>query len=465
MLKIADTVPPAGEPVEQYIFMGNEVSAGDFAANITDATEVRVSFASPPPDFDKPGWQDVRVILTDEGNNSTELSSRLYIFDIVTELTIEARMVDNIVEKSFIINFLLDIGGRVLNPPNVSFDLDGDFDFEKVGSYDLTLRTGRFYKPVVLNIVDTTPPIATARNLRILKGQTVRAIDFVYDIRDFSPVTVRYKYIPDFELEGTQTVYIILRDLYNNIAEYSAELTIVASTAPPVISGVTDRTVTVGGTVAYRDGVTVSDNYDPDVQLVIDASRVNLNQAGIYTVVYSATNASGNRAEVRANVTVKEIDLDLVNGMADEILARIINNNMSQTEKARAIYDWVHARMTYSTRNPTKNLAQAAYNCFARGAGDCYVYMAASRVLLTRAGILNEIVKRYGGETEHYWNLVNAGSGWHHFDVCPTPSDIIKIGQRFMFTESQAEQFTRELASRRSNYYVYDKSAAPETVR
>jgi hypothetical protein len=443
------------------MFAGGPVAAADFVTDITGAGHVTAEF-SPYfiPDVYKTGWQDIKIILTDGEDNRADISSRLYIFDVMDELTIEAAAVAFLTPWNFI---------RSHERPGGVY-LTGAIDLSAAGSYELTLRSGGSYASVSVNIVDTTPPVASVRNLRIFacRGQTVRASDFVFDIIDASPVSVRFRNAPDFTREGRQDVQIILEDAHGNRTEYGAVLTVIYDRTPPVISGVRDRTVTAGSTVAWRQGVTVTDDYDPNVQLIVNSSGVNLNVPGVYTVIYSATDASGNRSEARASVTVRAVDMDLVNEMADEILAAIITDGMSQLQKARAIYDWVDARMIYSTRNPVRgNIPQGAYNAFTRGSGDCFTYMAASRVLLTRAGIANEIIRRCDsvrGETEHYWNLVDTGAGWHHFDVTPTPRDIITVDRRFMFTQSQAEQFTRDLEDRRPYYFVYDKSTVPEVA-
>jgi len=90
--------------------------------------------------------------------------------------------------------------------------------------------------------------------------------------------------------------------------------------------------------------------------------------------------------------------------------------------------------------------------------------MAASRVLLTRAGIENQTVQRYAGAARtHYWNLVNVGNGWHHFDACPTPDNAVTNSQRFMFTESKARQYTEAIKTS-YRYYEYDKATVPEVV-
>ena len=49
---------------------------------------------------------------------------------------------------------------------------------------------------------------------------------------------------------------------------------------PPVIQGTHDLTVAVGMTLSYRSGVSAVDAADGTVPLQIDASAVNLSQAG-----------------------------------------------------------------------------------------------------------------------------------------------------------------------------------------
>ena len=157
VLTIVDTVPPTADPVEHHIFSvgnaSNEVEAGDFVTNIQDVTEVSVSFAS-PIDFDRLGWQDVAIMLTDEGNNVTEISSRLYIFGVIEELTLEIGLetdaIDTLTARHFIRNYddAYALDARAL-------DLEGDFNLSSLGSHDLTLAFG---EPLIQRVV---------KNLRI----------------------------------------------------------------------------------------------------------------------------------------------------------------------------------------------------------------------------------------------------------------------------------------------------------
>ncbi|MCL2159980.1 MAG: hypothetical protein FWH48_11280, partial [Oscillospiraceae bacterium] len=105
LLSIEDTMPPKGNPVEQHIFKGNEIKPEDFVNDIEDATQVTCSFAA-EPDVLKPGWQEITVSLTDEGGNLAEINTRLYVFDVIEELVIEAGATQIVAAKDFVRNYI-----------------------------------------------------------------------------------------------------------------------------------------------------------------------------------------------------------------------------------------------------------------------------------------------------------------------------------------------------------------------
>jgi lipoprotein-anchoring transpeptidase ErfK/SrfK len=73
---------------------------------------------------------------------------------------------------------------------------------------------------------------------------------------------------------------------------------------PPVISGAKNVSVKVGDTFDSKKGVTVTDDYDKEPTLTIDDKNLNTKTAGKYTVYYTATDKSGNKASVKRTVTV-----------------------------------------------------------------------------------------------------------------------------------------------------------------
>lgn len=249
-------------------------------------------------------------------------------------------------------------------------------------------------------------------------------------------------------------------------------------TVPPVITGVHDITVSTADTISYRDGVTVTDDQDAAVQLQIDSSGVDLTTPGIYTAYYSAADAAGNTAQASATVTVipAEIDNDGEAGGEDEarldelceqILAEITTDDMTDRDKAYAIYDYIKNHVRYVDASDKSSWIDAAYSSLLYGRGDCYNFFAASKALLTHAGIPSVDVERVGGNSPHYWQLVNCGDGWYHFDTCPRPDWY--VFECFLRTEIEVREYTANLNNDPNrqywnNYYVYDYDACPVTA-
>ena len=258
-----------------------------------------------------------------------------------------------------------------------------------------------------------------------------------------------------------------------------------ADVTPPQLLGVRDLTVALNGTLSYRDGVSAEDDVDGPVAVTIDAAAVDLTAAGEYTAVYSAQDAAGNRTEQTITVTVVEtatvdqgqdeqtedeaseetggeVTQEDVDALADEILGKITNSEMSRREKARAIFNYVNKHIKYVGSSDKSSWLIGAYTGFTRGRGDCYNYFACSKALLTRAGIPNVDLTRAGGNSRHYWQLVNTGDGWYHFDACPHPTGYPLYA--FMITETQVRTYTEQVKQARKNYYVYDYEACSVEV-
>lgn len=261
-------------------------------------------------------------------------------------------------------------------------------------------------------------------------------------------------------------------------------------TEPPVIKGPHDMSVAVGMTLSYRSGVTAVDEVDGPVKLEVDASAVNLNEPGEYPVVYRARDRSGNESEITVTLTVaavagvndddptadvsgedpaqaelppiKEVTAEMVDAEADRILEKILTPAMSQWEQARAIYNYVHTHVKYVGSSDKSSWLMGAYVGFTRFRGDCYNYFACSKALLTKAGIPNVDLYRVGGNTDHYWQLVNVGGGWYHFDACPHP-DSYPLNS-FLLDETAVREYTEKCTPVRTNYYVYDYENCPVTA-
>lgn len=308
--------------------------------------------------------------------------------------------------------------------------------------------------------VPVVPPSGTPVDQTCLTVDTLSPESFVTNITGSSQVTVSFGQEPDFTSPGTQEVTIILTDESGSQTEIKAGLTVIQDTTPPVISGVTDQEVLLGETVAYKKGVTVTDDYDEDVELEVDSSQVNPTVAGDYLVTYRATDRSGNTAEATAyfSFTQPSEYTDLALEEAQKVLDKITTDDMTQTEVARAIYDWCRANISYTAHSDKGDWQKAAVQGFTQRSGDCYVYFATAKAMFEAAGIPNiDVEKTYvEGRAMHYWSLIDCGSGWYHFDATP------RVGEGddfFMVTDAFLEAYSQA----HNNSHEFDHSLYPAT--
>lgn len=336
-------------------------------------------------------------------------------------------------------------------------------DLSIPGSYPVEIQIGTKTYESTLQVVDTAPPKGTPVNQQGGVNGRLEAEAFVTDIEDKTPVTVSYASEPDFSRGGTQTVTIVLTDAGGNETKLTAELTLVEDFEPPVINGVEDQTVTVGGTIAYKKGITVTDNIDTEVTLEVDSSQVNLQEPGVYTVTYTATDSAGNTATATAQITVEEKKAALTGQEAElaelaaQVLDSITNSSMTKKEIALAIYEWCNTRITYTNSSDKSDWVAEAVNGLRIRAGDCFTYFSVAKALLTQTDIPNiDVLKSDTSHSSHFWSLVDVGEGWYHFDTTPRKGEGDYF---FLVTDEQLETYSRS----HSNSHIFDHSLYPAT--
>lgn len=207
----------------------------------------------------------------------------------------------------------------------------------------------------------------------------------------------------------------------------------VKDTQAPVIEGAKDLEVYMGDAVSYKKGVTATDDLDPNPTLEIDNSQVDLTKAGTYNVTYTATDAAGNKTSVTVKLTVKVkpanfVDPEVIYAKADAILAQFIRDDMTDREKAEAVYVWTRrsVHLTYGSApkgfdHESADWLQTAYQLLNKDVvkGDCFYFFAVQKLLLQRLEIPTiDCEKIYDGDSHHYWLLVSVdgGKSYYHFD-------------------------------------------------
>ena len=162
--------------------------------------------------------------------------------------------------------------------------LDASVDMHEVAVYPVEIKVyGRSWDSE-LRVVDTIAPRVEVRTAEIYDDETLEPEDLIVSIEDETATEVDFEEMPDFTEAGVHKVTLEVTDQGGNRTLAETEVTVVEDTEPPVITGVTEQTIPAGTSVSYKRGVTVTDNHDEDVELVIDNSAVNLNEPGDYPV-------------------------------------------------------------------------------------------------------------------------------------------------------------------------------------
>lgn len=447
-VEVKDTIPPTGSPVQ--VNGGSEGLLPDnFVQNIQDKTEVKVTYKQ-MPDFTLPGVQKVYLLLTDLGDNFTEIVSEFRNVNLRNKLVLEAG--SPVPDK---MDFLAKQPGDI----EVLTDLTS-LDTSIVGNHEINVVVDGMEASLILEILDTIPPSFSTKRVEGWIGKAVEPGGFIFGLVDATQVQYAYVSTPDWSQGGAGTAEITVTDAGGNVVNAQVEYSLSEDNVPPEVA-VSSIDVIIGESVSYKKAVGYSDNCDSisELKLEVDNSKVNLNIQGEYPVTYTVTDNSGNSTVKTGSVFVWEqqplyYDENEVNAAADKILATILKEDMPELEKARAIYDWLHGSIGYINHSEKGDWIRGAYEGLIERQGDCFVYACTAKVLLTRAGIENMDIVKSQVNPSHFWNLVDVGEGWYHFDATPRKDKTVF----FMWTDAQL----REYSELHKNTHIYDESLYPE---
>ena len=334
------------------------------------------------------------------------------------------------------------------------------------GRYPVVLLAEGAAQYADIVILDTVSPQGKTRDLIVDQRDMPSANDFIVEIQDETDVTVRFKNEPDSNCAETQILTLILTDTSGNTTELNVSLTVIIDQEAPLIEGVQDIEVYQGEAVAYRTGITVTDNQDEMPVLEIDSSNVNLAVPGVYEVIYVATDTTGNKTEKTCVVTVLEkkesyVELDLIYEKADQILSRIITEGMTDEEQVEAVYYYIRKNYGYIGTSDKNDWRQAAYKMMEIRCGDCFSYFALFKLLMERLEIPNidvVKVKNYEGDSSHFWSLVSVDGGetYYHVDTTHRNNDPTQF---LLVTDT----FLDDYSAKHYNCFNRDKSLYPAT--
>ena len=417
---------------------------------------------SGPIDYSTPGRHRIELALQ-RGIRSAYSHAYLFVLELITDkyISINSPLPDPI---EFIANY------NILTEP-IDIKIISDIpQTDEIGTKTIVLKVLDYEFTANIHIYDPYPPTAEGLSLVREIGEYAYAHEFVTNIFSHSQITfIGFLREPDFYTARTQTVYIVIASTPGNQAIIESELIILPNLIPPEITGVRDISIMRSGSLILRQGVQAFDFFGEDIDFTVDSSNVDVNTIGRYEITYIAIDRWGNETRVPAYVYIVPVDVNWVNNRIDEILASITNPDMTQVQKARAIFNWVGRNISYTAtvRHPTD--IENVYHALRFRTGNCFVFYSTAEMLLTRAGIPNRPIERVGVgvRSSHRWHLINPDNiGWHHFDTTPLNTSVAHLVDRFMFTSSQAVEFTdlirRVVGS--INYYTYDRELFDDIV-
>ncbi len=161
---------------------------------------------------------------------------------------------------------------------------------------------------------------------------------------------------------------LLLIGLILSMALVGCATTVAPTERPlPVISGVEDKTIEMGSTFRYFDGITAVDADGIDITDEIEYSgSVNPNQVGTYDITYSVTDSKGATGTASCTITVVKTDTSapMLTGVGDRTEAKsnavIVGENFDPMDGVSAI-DTIDGDLTESI------LCEGTVNIYAPG--------------------------------------------------------------------------------------------------
>ncbi|KOY83837.1 DUF5050 domain-containing protein [Lysinibacillus macroides] len=151
---------------------------------------------------------------------------------------------------------------------------------------------------------------------------------------------------------------------------------------------------------------------------------------------------------------------------AQEVIAKITDNSMTDVEKVRAVNDYIVANTVYTEH--TNSSPHSAYTVLAERGGVCQGYALLAHTMLQKLGIETKYIVGYVGQEGHAWNLVKLDGEWYHLDTTwndPVPDRKGAIRYQYFLVDDRtmaqdhtwiAEDYPRATSTLYSYYHDID---------
>jgi hypothetical protein len=173
---------------------------------------------------------------------------------------------------------------------------------------------------VTINVIDNIAPVISGTNnytrvynnlLELTEIKSKLSANDGYDGNITADITlVSNNYTNNYNVKGEYEIVYSVKDSSNNSTNYTITITVIDN-IKPTISG--NNTYSSGSKTklsesTIREGISANDDYDGqlDIQLVEDNYSSSYHQIGPHTIIYKATDSSGNTSNYTVTVTVTD---------------------------------------------------------------------------------------------------------------------------------------------------------------
>lgn len=406
VLQVVDTTAPVAEFATDLVFQADHVlTPEDFVVSVEDFAVTTLAFAEEPQMPYDCSDITVTVLVTDASGNSVQ-----------GECTAGFTWLRETVALEY--GDTLELADVLVFPEeDAEMIAQEELDFinsAEPGEYVITSTNDVKTVECVVTVADTLGPVLEVTDVKRYPGDTCDVEAFLVSAEDVSgQVEVRLMTELTFDELGIQEVVIEAEDIYGNITQVQTHLSITNDHEAPKLQGVEDLTVDKHTEIDYLEGITATDNIDPECKIEVDASGVDVDAAGTYYAVYTVTDNSLNTTTVKRKINVNHDEED-VKALVQSIAAQL-------SDDPEEIRDYVRT-ISYSTNWGGDD---PVWFGFTKGTGNCYVHAMCLQALFNEKGIENQLIWVTSKSRPHYWLIFKMGDVWRHIDATPTRNHMV----------------------------------------
>lgn len=398
-LYLVDTTAPQVKFKDITRYIGYEIQAEDFIIEKSDLSPMHTEVVNTPQITDF-GNYPVTIVVKDEYGNETKKECILTIDWLNYNVNLE--LGETLTKE------------HILMCPEQDAKLISKTELERInkspmGEYTINLTNNGKEYVINIKVQDTTPPELELKDVTIYDDEKVEKSKFIVSAKDASgKVETTILTQIDYKKIGNQVITIQAKDESGNTIEKQANLTIKKDTEGPVFSGLKEMTVAKNSNINYKNGVKAVDKKEGNCEFTVDSSKVNVKVAGTYYATYTSKDSKGNTTTAKRKILVKHNQEDTNNKFNE------FYNKYLAGKDAYGIVYTIRNEISY---NSSWGDDDPVWYGLTNKKGNCYVHVLLVQKALNKAGIKNQVVKTIDGT--HYWNLINIGGVWRHYDSTP----------------------------------------------